>query len=45
MSEYLREDLAVQIEGLWEKSANPSQRELDTILRKAVQRTFEIYEG
>lgn len=45
MREYLREDLAVQLEGLWEKSANPSQRELDTILREAVQRTFEIYEG
>jgi hypothetical protein len=45
MREYLRADLSVQIESLWKSAANPSQSELDRVLRTAVQRTFEVYEG
>lgn len=45
MREYLRADLSVQIENLWRISANPTQSQIDQILRSAIQRTFEIYEG
>ena len=45
MREYLRADLSVQIGNLWKTTENPSQSELDRILRAAVQRTFEVYEG
>lgn len=45
MREYLRADLSVQIENLWDITANPTQTQLDQILRSAVQHTFEVYEG
>jgi len=45
MRAYLRADLSTQIDQLWDTSANPSQSELDHILRSSLQRTFEIYEG
>lgn len=45
MREYLRADLSVQITDLWKAGASPSQSELDRVLRTAVQRTFEVYEG
>jgi hypothetical protein len=45
MREYLRADLSLQIADLWKAAANPSQSELDRVLRTAVQRTFEVYEG
>lgn len=45
MREYLRADLSVQVGELWKTTENPSQSELDGILRTAVQRTFEVYEG
>lgn len=45
MREYLRADLSIQIESLWEVTSNPTHFQLDQILRSAVQRTFEVYEG
>jgi len=45
MREYLRADLSVQVINLWKSSANPSQSELNRVLKTAIQRTFEVYEG
>jgi hypothetical protein len=44
MHEYLTADISVQIESLWEISSNPTQVQLDQLLRDAIQNTFEIYE-
>lgn len=45
MREYLRADLSAQMENLWDNTANPTQMQLDQILRSAIQHTFEVYEG
>lgn len=45
MREYLRADLSVQIESLWKVNASPTHLQLDQVLKTAVQRTFEVYEG
>ncbi len=45
MREFLREDLSVQIESLWKVTANPTQPQLDQILRSSIERTFRVYEG
>ena len=45
MKEYLRADLSVQIQSLWDVTANPTHAQLDQILKSSVQRTFEVYEG
>lgn len=45
MRTYLREDMSVELAGLWETNSNPSQSQLSTILTESIQRTFEIYES
>ncbi len=45
MRDYLKADLSEQIDKLWKISDNPSQSQLDQVLRSAVERTFEVYEG
>lgn len=44
MHEYLTADISVQIESLWETNSNPTQVQLDQLLRDAIKNTFEIYE-
>jgi hypothetical protein len=44
MFEYLKIDISVEIENLWNENPNPTQTQLENLLRTAIKNTFEIYE-
>lgn len=44
MREYLTADISVQIQNLWKENSNPTQTQLDQILRSAIENTFTVYE-
>lgn len=44
MREYLTADISVQIQNLWKENSNPSQTQLDQILKSAIENTFTVYE-
>jgi hypothetical protein len=44
MFDYLKADISVEIENLWNDNPNPSHAQLENLLRTAIKNTFEIYE-
>jgi hypothetical protein len=45
MQDYLKADLGAQVERLREDTPNANSSQLQSILKRAVERTFTVYEG
>ena len=44
MKEYLRAEMALQLDRLWGKVENPSDRQLTDMMKSVIENTFRVYE-